>query len=73
MPCARGCCVTQREHYRSIAVRPTIPGPKVTVDHTDQTINTITEHWSDRQDTNVQIKPVHLTLPMELKPKEVHA
>jgi len=55
MTCARGCCGTQAEHYRSVAVR-TGPRPvKVTVDHTDQTVNTVTEHWNDRQDVNVRV------------------
>lgn len=71
MACARGCCETPREHYRSLGFRPTTPPPKVTVDHTDHTVNTTTEHWHDRQDVNVKVvKPVEMTLPREMK-KEV--
>jgi hypothetical protein len=57
--CARGCCRTEAEHFRSLAVRVGEPRRKVTVDHTDSTVNTVTEHWHDRQDVAVQVlKPV---------------
>lgn len=55
MACAKGCCPTQAEHYRSLTVRTGQPKTKVTVDHTDDTINTVTEHWHDRQDVHVQV------------------
>lgn len=59
MPCARGCCATQREHFQSLATRTGEPKVKVTVDHTDQTVNTVTEHWHDRQDVHVNVvKPL---------------
>lgn len=57
-----GCkcgCATYKEHIQGISFRARIPAPKQTVDHTDQTINTVTEHWDDRQDVNVNVvKPV---------------
>lgn len=56
MACSRGCCATQAEHYRSLAVRTGEPPTKVTVDHTDDTINTVTEHWNDRQDVNIAVR-----------------
>lgn len=62
MSCARGCCATQTEHYRSLSVgrstaartdmtkttthRGTVDGQGVTVD--------VTEHWHDRQDVTVK-------------------
>jgi hypothetical protein len=38
-----------------VGIRPGIPSPKITVDHTDHTVNTVTEHWNDRQDVNVRV------------------
>lgn len=55
MTCARGCCDTPAEHYRSLAVRTGPPKQKVTVERTEQTENTTTEHWHDRQDVNVRV------------------
>lgn len=57
MPCSRGCCDSPAEHYRSVAVRTgdTRTKQKVTVDKTDQTVNTVTEHWHDRQDVNIRV------------------
>lgn len=56
MTCSKGCCETQAEHYRSLTVRTGPAKTKVTVDHTDDTINTVTEHWHDRQDVHVQVR-----------------
>lgn len=68
MPCPKGCCESYKEHIKSIGLRPNIPKPKITVDHTDDTINTTTEHWNDRQDLHVRVRePVTRTLPKELK------
>jgi hypothetical protein len=57
MPCARGCCATQAEHYRSLLIAS--PGRrrlrKVTTTVTDTATADVTEHWHDRQD--VLIKP----------------
>lgn len=55
MACTRGCCATPAEHYRSVAVRTGTRPTKVTVEHTDNTVNTVTEHWHDRQDVNVRV------------------
>lgn len=64
MSCTRGCCATPAEHFRSVAVRTgdTREKRKVTVDRTDQTVNTVTEHWHDRQDVHINV----------LKPVETH-
>jgi hypothetical protein len=32
------------------------PRTKVTVEDTPATVNTVTEHWHDRQDVHVQVK-----------------
>lgn len=48
-----------KEKLKSIGFRPTKPKNKVTEHHTDTAIVTTTEHWNDRQDTNVNMrKPV---------------
>lgn len=48
-----------KEKLQSLGWRAKKPNPKVTIDHTDTAIVTTTEHWNDRQDTNVNIqKPV---------------
>lgn len=54
--CSRGCCSSPAEHYRSLATRVGDRPKKVTVDHTDMTVNTVTEHWEDRQDVNVSVR-----------------
>lgn len=70
MACPRGCCSSYREHISSLGFRPTIPAPKKTVDHTDSTINTVTEHWHDRQDVNIRVvRPPTITVP---KKEEAH-
>jgi hypothetical protein len=56
MPCSRGCCDSPAEHYRSLTTRVGEPKSKVTVDVTDKTVNTVTEHWHDRQDVHVRVK-----------------
>jgi hypothetical protein len=55
--CARGCCETQAEHYRSLRIldpdRKQMT--KVTTEK-DSTVEVdVTEHWHDRQD--VLVKP----------------
>lgn len=70
MACARGCCGSYQEHIQSLKFRPSIPAPKKTVDVTDHTVNTVTEHWHDRQDVNVKVvNPIAMTLP---KKEEAH-
>lgn len=67
MPCSRGCCDSPAEHYRSVAVRTGPPKTKVTVDHTDETVNTVTDYWHDRQDVHIDVlKPITTKRP----PKE---
>jgi len=61
MPCARGCCATPAEHYRSLAVAS--PGRRqwtktTTDDHGTHTVDVV-EHWSDRQDVRVNAGTVH--------------
>lgn len=58
MPCSRGCCETQAEHYRSLAMRTgdTADKRKVTVEDTGTCEATVTEHWHDRQDVNIRVK-----------------
>ena len=58
MACSRGCCDTQRDHYRSIGMRARTPAPKQTVDVTDDTTNTVTEHWDDRQDVHIHARTI---------------
>lgn len=57
MSCARGCCATQKEHYRSLMVahpeRQQLR--KVTTDVHDNHKVDVTEHWHDRQDVQVNI------------------
>lgn len=63
MPCARGCCETQAEHYRSLRILD--PNRRAltkttTADDRSQAIDT-TEHWHERQDVMVRLKePVRL-------------
>jgi hypothetical protein len=66
MACARGCCDTQADHYRSLSVaspdRATMR--KVTTDdHGTHTVD-VTEHWHDRQDVHVKAPP---TVRAEMK------
>jgi hypothetical protein len=56
---AYGCkcgCASFREHVGGVHLRPAVPAPKVTVDHTDDTVNRTTEHFtSDRVDAHVSV------------------
>lgn len=59
MTCARGCCETQADHYRSLRVLD--PGRRdlrkvTTDDHGTHTVD-VTEHWQDRQDVHVKNLP----------------
>ena len=62
MACTRGCCASPKEHYRSLSTRTGEPRTKVTVEDTPDTVNTVTEHWQDRQDVSIRVKR-----PMTLK------
>lgn len=56
MACARGCCETQAEHYRSLRVarsdRKTLT-KTTTDDHGTHKVD-VTEHYHDRQDVLVR-------------------
>lgn len=63
MPCARGCCASSAEHYRSLRfadARRQVP--KVTTDdHGTHTVD-VTEHYhADRQDVTVHAPVVRLS------------
>jgi hypothetical protein len=63
--CARGCCPSQAEHYRSIRVAsPSRRSMRKvrTDDHGTHSVD-VTEHWSDRQD--VTVKPATVVLEKE--------
>lgn len=57
MACTRGCCASPAEHYRSLTTRigDLRDKRKVTVEDTGSTVNTVTEHWHDRQDVHVKV------------------
>lgn len=66
MACARGCCETQAEHYRSLhAANPDRDRlTKTTVDDHGTHQVDVTEHYADRQD--VTVKPP--TVPVGITP-----
>lgn len=57
MTCARGCCTSQAEHYRSLLVASSDRThlKKVTTERDSSVAVDVTEHWHDRQD--VLVKP----------------
>lgn len=62
MPCARGCCPTPRDHYRSVGVAS--PGrtgltKTRTDDHGTHKVE-VTEHWADRQDVLVKAPSIRV-------------
>lgn len=64
MACARGCCATQSEHYRTLLVASSGRSQltKVTTERDSSVEVDVTEHWHDRQD--VLVKPKSVTLKM---------
>jgi len=57
MSCARGCCATQAEHYRSLLVAHPDRRSMTKVTECDggsKGSGRITEHWHDRQDVLVR-------------------
>lgn len=62
MACARGCCGTQAEHYRSLRVAA--PGrdqlTKVTTERDATVTVDVTEHWHDRQDVLVRPETIRV-------------
>lgn len=69
MACARGCCETQAEHYRSLRVldpnRASLT--KVTTDVHDSHTVDVTERW-DGQDVHVKDLPTIRTHIPDLPP-----
>lgn len=61
MPCARGCCATQGEHYRSlhIAASDRRNLRKITTDVHDHHTVDVTERW-DGQDVTVKPEPIRI-------------
>ena len=62
MTCARGCCPTQAEHYRSLRVAH--PGRRTmtkttTDDHGSHAVD-VTQHWGDRQDVTVKPRTIRV-------------
>lgn len=73
MSCAKGCCETQRDHYRSIQWAGQLPSkPKVVEGKdenghrfkatTDELNNTVTQRHGDRQDVLIRANPVKTKL-----------
>ena len=60
--CARGCCATQAEHYRSLHVAsPGRASLTKTTTHEDTTLAVdVTEHWHDRQDVLVRPETIRV-------------
>lgn len=56
MSCARGCCDTQAEHYRSLMVASPdrVSLTKVTTDDHGTHQVDVTQHWHDRQDVLIK-------------------
>jgi len=66
MACARGCCPTPRDHYRSLVVsRSKEDRAAMTKTTTHQTAPDlsvdVTEHYHDRQDVTVHAPRLHVT------------
>jgi hypothetical protein len=63
MSCARGCCATPAEHYRSLLVAsPDRAAMTKTTTHRDSTVEVdVTEHWHDRQDLLVKPQTIRVT------------
>jgi len=64
MSCARGCCETQAEHYRSLCIASPDRAQltKVTTERDSSLTVDVTEHWHDRQDVLVKPQPVGVKL-----------
>lgn len=64
MTCARGCCDTPAEHYRSLNVaNPNRAAmTKVTTDVHDHHSVDVTEHWHDRQDVTIKPETIRTSL-----------
>lgn len=67
MPCARGCCATPAEHYRSLRLAASNRAAltkTTTDDHGTHEVD-VTEHWQDRQDVLVRPGTVRARLVQE--------
>lgn len=64
MSCARGCCETQAEHYRSLGIASPDRNQltKVTTERDSSVEVDVTEHWHDRQDVLVKPKTVSVKM-----------
>ena len=62
MSCARGCCATPAEHYRSLSVASSDrrEWTKTTTDDHGTHAVDVVEHWQDRQDVTVRAPRVEL-------------
>lgn len=68
--CARGCCASQREHYKSLSVSSSARAEltkTTTDDHGTHSVE-VTQHWQDRQD--VTVKPKTLGIKVGFTPQE---
>jgi hypothetical protein len=71
MTCARGCCVTQAEHYRSLRIAS--PDRRAMTKRTEcdggsEGSAVVTEHWHDRQDVLVRpttVRAIRMTAGVE--------
>lgn len=63
MACARGCCDTQANHYKSLCIASPDRRDltKVTTERDASVTVHVTEHWHDRQDVLVQPEPIRVT------------
>lgn len=63
MTCARGCCQTQAEHYRSLCVAAPDRAQmtKITTERDSSITVDVTEHWHDRQDVLVKPETIRVT------------
>jgi hypothetical protein len=63
MTCARGCCDTPAEHYRSLRVSSPDRSKmtKVTTERDSSVEVDVTEHWHDQQDVLVKPKSIRIT------------
>lgn len=66
MPCARGCCDTQREHYRSLSVAAPDRARLRKITTHEGAVETggdvvVTEHWHDRQDVTIRPDTIKVT------------
>lgn len=67
MSCARGCCATAAEHYRSLQVASSarVDMTKTTTDdHGTHEVDVI-EHWHERQDVLIRPGTVRARLVQE--------